>query len=834
MQLNTLQLNFIKDNPKDAKLLAIPGSGKSTCIIEKICHMFRNNIISNSKDILILVFSKIAASDILSKGKIKEPNLFNIKNTRTFHSLAGAINRKNMDKSCSDINTAVVWAYNIVKQQDTDCLKEIEVLRNLKYVFVDEAQDMSEVQYNLILNLKEKLGLIVCLIGDPNQSIYQFQGGSDKFLLEYPGRVYNLDTNYRSTINIIKFFSTIAPRKTSIKSSNIDNTLVKIIPFTKNNRISLIINEIYNYNGNRSNIAIIAPTKKNNFNFGLNEVVNILDNNEIKYNICYSIDNNDLRYKEQTSIDKNSNKVNLFTIHGSKGLEFDKVILLNFHFETMNRRPTLEDHYNHKYLYYVATSRAKKEMSIFIHEELPIFPDFNNIPTECYGMNKFFNFNTEYIYRKSDINIVTSVTKILESITPEQQYEFETILIPKFEVKQLYNTNIIKSPPFTPIFVGLLVENIMECYNDTKKYFKKIYGRYNYCLNLPEDDKDQYDKFFEKYQINKYNIDIPTINEYKSVFTKQDYLIFNILYNHYTIIKCQDFSVRFCNPAFINRIRYICENQSNNYKYDVFEIVKIEYLSEHKMYYLDKEWTIDKLKCYNDIINNIENYIDQYTNNALKFQTRYINININIKGNIDIFDNKLNEIVEIKCCENIGLKHFYQVYLYKKLFCPNVKKLSILNVLKGEKYDISFEKEPTKLELLLFLHKVTKLKLKNLTLFCNIITSSSDYKNCDIVKLECYEYDLGHIMTIQERNIDAFINFIKKIDICNLVITNDYKFITIIKEKLKDFSFKITYLTTKDILKIYKITKTDIESPQIAIDFIKSLGHKFIFNTSSI
>jgi hypothetical protein len=61
---------------------------------------------------------------------------------------------------------------------------------------------MSVVQYNLILTLKEKLGLIVCLIGDPNQNIYQFQGDSDRFLVEYPGKVYNLDKNYRSNKNI--------------------------------------------------------------------------------------------------------------------------------------------------------------------------------------------------------------------------------------------------------------------------------------------------------------------------------------------------------------------------------------------------------------------------------------------------------------------------------------------------------------------------------------------------------------------------------------------------------------------------------------------------------
>ena len=828
MQLNELQLKFIEDKPEDAKLLAIPGSGKSTTIIEKNCYMYRNNFINKPTDILIITFSNIAASDILQKGKIKEPKLFNARNIRTFHSLAGSINKKIMDKAFSDINTAVVWAFNNVNQNDKDSLKKIDVLRNLKYVFIDEAQDMSNVQYNLILTLKEKLGLIVCLIGDPNQNIYQFQGGSDKFLLEYPGKVYNLDKNYRSNKNIIKFFSAIAPHKTPIKSSNTDNTLVKIIPFSENNRISLLIDEINNYNGNRNNIAIIAPTKKTRINFGLNEVVNILENNGIECNIYYSFDNNDLKHKEKTSIDSNPNKVNLFTIHGSKGLEFDKVILLNFHFETMNCKPTLEVYNEHCYLWYVACSRAKKEMTIFVYKESAVFPAFNDIPNETYIMNEDFVFNTEYKYRDSNINIVTSVTKILESITPEQQYELERMLIPKPKVEKIYNTTIIESPPFTPTFVGLFMENIIECYYDKEHYYKKISRRYSYCLNLSEEDKSKYDKFFDKYQINNYNIDIPCINEYKRFFTKSENLIFNVLYDHFIEINCKTFAVRFCNPDLINRIHRICENPDDNYICDVFDIVKIEYLSEHKMYYLDKEWKIDKLECYDNIINNIQNYMDKYKEHKLEFQIGNINNNINIQGQLDILNITSNEIVEIKCCKNIGLKQIYQVYLYYKLLYPTITKISIWNVLKGENHDISFEIEPTKLELLLFLHRITKLKLKNLTLFYDIKTSSSDFENCNILKLELYEYDLGHIMTIN-RNINEFIEFLNKIENCNLVTKDGNKFKhRVIKRILYHSSINIKYLNTEDILKIYQDKTSDIENPEIAINIVKLLGHKFL------
>ena len=44
----------------------------------------------------------------------------------------------------------------------------------------------------MIINLKNKLKCNLVMVGDPNQNIYQFQGGSDRFLLNFEANTISL------------------------------------------------------------------------------------------------------------------------------------------------------------------------------------------------------------------------------------------------------------------------------------------------------------------------------------------------------------------------------------------------------------------------------------------------------------------------------------------------------------------------------------------------------------------------------------------------------------------------------------------------------------------
>lgn len=83
-----------------------------------------------------------------------------------------------------------------------------EIVKNkVKYLTVDEYQDTNPVQEKLIGILK-KLGANICVVGDDDQTIYQFRGSDPKNILTFRERYgirkyIVLDKDYRSTEGIV-------------------------------------------------------------------------------------------------------------------------------------------------------------------------------------------------------------------------------------------------------------------------------------------------------------------------------------------------------------------------------------------------------------------------------------------------------------------------------------------------------------------------------------------------------------------------------------------------------------------------------------------------------
>lgn len=95
----------------------------------------------------------------------------------------------------------------MVKQLENNLIFRDIVANRVKYLTVDEYQDTNPVQERLISLLKE-LGANLCVVGDDDQTIYQFRGSDSNNILTFMQR-YNigkyivLDTNYRSTEGIV-------------------------------------------------------------------------------------------------------------------------------------------------------------------------------------------------------------------------------------------------------------------------------------------------------------------------------------------------------------------------------------------------------------------------------------------------------------------------------------------------------------------------------------------------------------------------------------------------------------------------------------------------------
>lgn len=99
-----------------------------------------------------------------------------------------------------------------------------------KYILIDEYQDTNEVQYILTKMLSSRYKNI-CVVGDPDQSIYGFRGSNYRNILNFEKdykntKVILLEQNYRSTKNILGAANDIIKNNKKRKEKNLwtDNT----------------------------------------------------------------------------------------------------------------------------------------------------------------------------------------------------------------------------------------------------------------------------------------------------------------------------------------------------------------------------------------------------------------------------------------------------------------------------------------------------------------------------------------------------------------------------------------------------------------------------------
>lgn len=97
--------------------------------------------------------------------------------------------------------------YRMVVHLESDEPLRRNLQDRYRYLFIDEYQDLNHAQYRLVRLLKPARGDI-CVIGDPDQSIYGFRGADatffQRFTADYPeAAVFRLDRNYRSARPIL-------------------------------------------------------------------------------------------------------------------------------------------------------------------------------------------------------------------------------------------------------------------------------------------------------------------------------------------------------------------------------------------------------------------------------------------------------------------------------------------------------------------------------------------------------------------------------------------------------------------------------------------------------
>ena len=209
-------LNDIKDT---SDYTIIDENNRKFLITEAIKQVEQNNTPVTFKPDLLL------KGIISAKQQILEPfddleTVVEKNKTKTFSSLYESYQNLLTTQDLFDYEDLI---FNVVKHFETDQTLLNRYKERFKYIFVDEYQDINQGQYRIIKALAPSNSNI-CVIGDPDQSIYGFRGSDvlyfKKFKSDYPeAGVINLTRNYRSAEAILQASYQVI-KDHSIHSSN--------------------------------------------------------------------------------------------------------------------------------------------------------------------------------------------------------------------------------------------------------------------------------------------------------------------------------------------------------------------------------------------------------------------------------------------------------------------------------------------------------------------------------------------------------------------------------------------------------------------------------------
>jgi hypothetical protein len=631
----------------------------------------------------------------------------------------------------------------------------------------------------LLKIITTKLNIPLILVGDLNQNICNFQESNNNFLLNHSKKQFNLIKNYRSTNQIINFCNYIKPTN---YLSNIENNMKLIngpLPLIYCHSIDNILihikNELLNNEYKLHEIAIIGPVKISTLSeyqphtyksISLELICNYLNQHNINFFKYYK--DKDNNYDENINIKENH--VNILSTYDSKGLEFKKVLVINYHYTTFSKIPTENEYNDFKYLWYTTFTRAINELIIYVDKNKKIFPEINKIPKENYIHNGLsfnhinINFNNQKNISSSRDDIaIGTVNFNIENIINNDLYNFKNFDYSIDDSINLYtieNSNIINFNIYSDLYSNLYSE-----------YIKKLFIFYYYKNN------NNIETFINIYK-QKINNFILISNDYLNIINSLQYkglisLSKNLLVLNISNINKLDLSeneynfILYCKKKINCNINYITIILENNlHEYDSIKLIEM-YESLNNSIIQNVEEIIFKIVLYyyqienecihllnhnfNENINSMKEYFNKINElsknkNNLEFQVKTFNNHINIYGTIDILDNN-NNIIELIFTKNINIKNILKLLLINNNYYFN-KNMELWNLYDGKKYIIHFNDNILKFNY--YLCDILKTKMNHNIFILDIETNTINEKidftepsNTEIIDRYVYEYNFN-------------------------------------------------------------------------------------------
>lgn len=257
-----------------------------------------------------------------------------------------------------------------------DLIKEASKICNdlelsFKEIIIDEFQDTSLLRLNFIKEIIKNTNANLTVVGDDFQSIYKFSGCDLNIFLNFENyfpntKIHRLQTTYRNSNQLIKIAGNFVMKnnaqfKKDLKSNISLTHPIKIIYyFNKYNTLYKTIKHI-----NNGEILILGRNNFDIYKFIPKEKITWLKDGYFK------LDN------------KNFN-LRYLTVHKSKGLESDNVILINLENSTLGFPSQIKNHQ-------IISLIDKKENFLYEEERRLFYVALTRTKNYCYILAPYIN-----------------------------------------------------------------------------------------------------------------------------------------------------------------------------------------------------------------------------------------------------------------------------------------------------------------------------------------------------------------------------------------------------------------------------------------------------------
>ena len=329
MNLSKEQQNVVETTEKKVVVVSAAASGKTTVLVERVKHLLNTGV--EPSEIVLITFTNAAAEELAERlGHPK--GLF----IGTIHAYANYLLLSH-GRDTSDIleNEQFDRLFGRIKKHP-ECIKPV------KHLLLDESQDSNEDHFEFLLDMVAPENYM--LVGDHKQSIYRWNGAHPEYLLnlkdEWDVSAYYLNENYRNGYKILDFARGIisaAGYEYRDPSKPMRGISGRVVDVEYNpHAVAHTIKEYGNYN------EWFVLTRTND---QIDEICRHLKAAGVPYDTFKrsELDNKGLAEKMK------QDTVKVLTIHTSKGLEANNVVVIGAKFFSIEERCVS----------YVAATRAR-------------------------------------------------------------------------------------------------------------------------------------------------------------------------------------------------------------------------------------------------------------------------------------------------------------------------------------------------------------------------------------------------------------------------------------------------------------------------------------------